>query len=175
MARSLDLLVPSLKRKAENIIEFGKDKDVEILIYCTLRTLEEQAKLFRQGRSTRKIRKKQEELRNLSFDYFANIIEDVGPQYGNKVTNAAPGESWHNYAEAFDGVPMVGGKPIWKMDNGREWKIYVAAIREQGLYWAGDWKGFKEYVHVQRRPYPNPLKVLSPSSILEILKTNGVL
>lgn len=66
---------------------------VSVLLICTYRDNDEQAKLYAQGRTTP----------------------------GRIVTNAKPGKSWHNAvdqtgqpaAEAFDIVPLMHGKPVW--------------------------------------------------------------
>ena len=72
----------------------------------------------------------------------------VGPQSGPHVTNAAPGESLHNYGYAFDGVPMVCGKPEWDAES-ELWQVYGDIAVDCGLIWAGNWKKFKEYPHCQ--------------------------
>ena len=47
MARSLDDLIPIVKEKALKMMELVEPLGFNILIYCTLRTLEEQAVLYR--------------------------------------------------------------------------------------------------------------------------------
>lgn len=70
---------------------------VTVLLICTFRDDEEQAKLYAQGRTAP----------------------------GKVVTNAKPGQSAHNAktpqgepaAEAVDVVPLVHGKPLWSMSD----------------------------------------------------------
>ena len=175
-SRKLTDLTPNVQDKAEKIKMFCNVRGLDILIYCTLRTLEEQAKLYRQSRSFAIIERKIEELNRMGFDFLANILIDVGSQSGPHVTNAGPGESWHNYAMAFDGVPVVGGKALWQYEaNKHLWALYGLAIRESGMFWAGDWENFKEFPHAQARPEPNPLKVYSPVEIKRILTKNNLL
>ena len=47
MSRDLNDLDDLMKEKAEKLMEISKDKGLDILIYCTFRPLEEQAKLYR--------------------------------------------------------------------------------------------------------------------------------
>jgi peptidoglycan L-alanyl-D-glutamate endopeptidase CwlK len=168
MAKDLESLVLSVKNKAIEITNICSDKGVDLLIYCTYRSLREQAMLFRQGRSKVDIDKKIVSLTKLGFKQLAELIDSVGPQNGKKVTNAGPGESWHNYGEAFDAVPCVGGKALW--NDKEKYLIYGNAVKQVGMFWAGDWKTFKEYPHAQLRLQANPLKVLSPDEVSRWIK-----
>lgn len=144
-----------------------------LLIYCTKRTLHEQAILYRQSRTRSAILAKMDDLRSRRFGFLADIIEEVGPRYGRHVTNAAPGESRHNYGQAFDAVPLVGGKPQWNAVEGREyWQAYGEAVRLAGLQWAGDWQRFREYPHAQDSAAGNPLRMHEPETIREYLGLN---
>lgn len=176
-SRKLDDLTGDLKSRAEKIrsacIEAA---GFDLLIYCTLRPLEEQARLYRQSRSRHEIERKINTLRNMGFEVLAEIIEKVGPCYGEHVTNAAPGESWHNYGMAFDAVPLIGGKPSWNYLKAKEyWDAYGEAVRQVDMYWAGDWKRFREYPHAQACEGSNPLRTKSPDEIYDILESNGLL
>lgn len=175
-SRSIDKLSKETAAKARQIETFCAVRGVTLLIYCTLRTLQEQAKLFRQSRTTAQIQEQTDWYLRHGFDYLADILQNVGPQYGPHVTNAAPGESWHNYAMAFDAVPLIGGKAAWSYDDFKElWDIYGEGIRANGMYWAGDWKGFREFPHAQLRPEHNPLKVFTAHEIKTMLLTNNLL
>ena len=68
----------------------------------------------------------------------------TGP--GNKVTNAGPGQSWHQHKVAFDFVPVVAGKAVW--DDAKLWATCGAIARECGLEWGGSWK-FTDKPHCQ--------------------------
>lgn len=165
-SRSVDDLVWEVRKKAEIIQEKCAQNGVDLLIYCTLRPLDEQARLFRQSRSYEEIKDKMKKLANRGFDFIANVIEKVGPCDGPHVTNAAPGESWHNYGEAFDAVPLVGGKAAWSYNEFKNlWEVYGNAVREVEMSWAGDWTSFREFPHCQLRSGGNPLKSLSPDIV----------
>lgn len=119
-SRSLDDLLPVVKRKAEEFRKLCADQGMDILIYCTYRSPEEQNGLYAQGRS----------------------------KPGKVVTNARGGESWHNHRCAFDFVPLVAGKPAWS-DTNLYRKAGVIA-ESVGLEWAGRWTGsLRETAHCQ--------------------------
>jgi len=164
----IDLLIPDMQIKCRKVIELCNSKNLEILVYCTYRSLEEQAIIFRQGRSYAEIKYKMDSLRKSGFGFLSDVIENVGPQSGNKIiTYAGPGESWHNFKEAFDAVPLLGGKALWN-DN-QKYDIYGSCVIKVGLNWGGSWKRFKDRPHAQLRFGKNPLRVYSPVDIEELL------
>jgi len=123
-SRSLDDLTPDVREKAEAFLQACRESDIDIVVTCTLRDMEQQAALYAQGRTAP----------------------------GNRVTNARAGDSAHNYGRAFDVVPLRNGKPVWgtTADMDRALWIQVGKIGEAaGLEWAGRWTGFVEYAHFQ--------------------------
>lgn len=66
---------------------------------------------------------------------------------GKKVTNARPGESWHNHRVAFDFVPIINGKCVW--DNDLLWDRCGKIAEDLRLEWAGRWRSFPEKAHCQ--------------------------
>ena len=94
-------------------------KGVELLIYCTLRSNQEQNELYAHGRTVS----------------------------GTIITNAKAGQSFHNWRVAFDFVPVVNGKAMWN-DNALFIKCGEIA-EGVGLEWAGRWKKFNEMPHCQ--------------------------
>lgn len=162
----IDLLIPEAKVKCLEIEAKCKEKGFDLLIYCTYRSFEEQAKLFRQSRTLHNIVLKSDELRSNGFVFLAETLMGVGGQYGKWVTNSAPGESWHQYKEAFDAVPMVNNITLWDYDeNKKYWDIYIDLITKCGMY-AGAHMKKKDMPHCQLRPLNiNPLDVLSPAQV----------
>lgn len=174
-SKRIEDLSKPMQEKVNAFLKLCKERGLDVLIYCTLRTLEEQAKLYRQGHTSSEVQEKIKKFRDRGFGYLADILEGVGPQpTGPKVTNAACGESWHNYAEAVDGCPMKHGKPVWDTSDPL-WKAYGECVRAAGLSWAGDWVSFKEFPHMQLRSGSNPLKVMNPESIKQILIENKLI
>lgn len=118
-SRSLDDLLPKVKAMAEAFIAACKKVGIDILVTCTYRSPETQAELYAQGRT----------------------------KPGAIVTNARPGESYHNYRLAFDVVPIVSGKCDW---NSKRWPEIGRIGEDCGLEWAGRWSGkLKETAHFQ--------------------------
>ena len=100
---------------------------IDLLVTCTYRSDEEQAKLYAIGRT----------------------------KPGRRVTNAAPGRSMHNFrfngkpaSLAVDVVPLANGKPVWNAAD-VVWKRVGELGEAAGLEWAGRWKRFREYPHFQ--------------------------
>lgn len=95
----------------------------------TLRTFEQQAALFAQGRT----------------------------KPGKRVTNARPGESFHNYGLAVDFCLIVDNKQVsWDMtkdydqDHIADWKEVVRVFKNHCWSWGGDWKVFKDFPHFEK-------------------------
>lgn len=175
-SRSLEDLDSEVKNLAQRVVEICVGAEIDLLIYCTLRPLEDQARLYRQSRSRQTIEKKIDDFHSRGYGFLANILESVGAQNGPHVTNAAPGESFHNYGLAFDAVPLLGGKCCWEYASNRPlWESYGEAVRQCGLEWAGDWTSFREYPHAQLGAGGNPLRMHDPEEIRELLTKNGLL
>ena len=119
-SRSLDDLVPPARERAVLFQTTCALYGMDILIYCTYRSEEEQDDLYAQGRT----------------------------KPGRIVTNARGGESWHNHRCAFDFVPLVAGKPAW--DDANLYRKAGVIAESVGLEWAGRWKGsLRETAHCQ--------------------------
>lgn len=123
-SRRLDDLAPPVRRAALELLEAVRDNGLELLIYCTVRSNEEQAALYAQGRT----------------------------KPGRRVTNAPPGQSMHNpdkngHSWAFDAVPLRAGKPLW--DDDQALALVGKLGQAAGLEWSGAWSVFPEKVHFQ--------------------------
>lgn len=125
-SRSLGDLSPPVRAAADRFIGLCSQSGLDVLIYCTLRSMQEQAALYASGRTV------------------------PGPI----LTNAEPGRSLHNpdrlgQAWAFDAVPMLpDGRAAW----GAVRSIELMGICGEyaGLEWAGRWRGaVRERVHFQ--------------------------
>lgn len=127
-SRDINMLNPAVKQKAQQLISECQKQGVDLLITSTLRDDEAQAVLYAQGRSTP----------------------------GRVVTNAKPGESFHNYGMAFDVVPLVHGKAVW--DDNVLWGKIGGIAEGIGLEWGWRWKSFQEKPHFQ---YTNGLSIKS--------------
>ena len=117
---------PRLQKLIIAFLNECKKHGLEVLIYCTYRSDEEQNAAYALGRTIP----------------------------GKKITNAKGGQSKHNATVngkpaslAFDAVPTLYGKPMWTNDAMID---KMGLIGESvGLEWAGRWVSFKERVHFQ--------------------------
>ena len=119
-SRNINDLLPNVQVRVEKFIELCDEEGIDLLITSTYRDNESQEALYEQGRT----------------------------RPGKIVTNAKPGESWHNYRCAIDIVPLVNGKPNW---DGSDpiWERIGELGEQAGLEWAGRWRTFKELAHFQ--------------------------
>ena len=164
-------LNPDFATALDELVQKCLDRGAKVVPYTGLRTPWEQAKLWRQSRSTAMVKAKIADLRQAGADFLAQILEDVGAQpTGKKVTNAIPGYSWHQWGEAADSYWEVDGKANWsttEIHNGvNGYKVYAEEATAMGMtaggYWSiGDWP----HVH-----YP---KLDSPSDKYSLLEINA--
>ena len=174
-SRELSTLIAPLRDAAIKMQQTAKQNGYILLVYCTFRSFEEQARLYRQSRTITQIQKKGRQLVRAGYPELAAILDAVGPQYGTlrkHVTGAGPGESWHQYRRAFDAVPVVAGKAQWQ-NSSPYWQKYGLSAIMAGLEWAGNWNRFREFPHCQMfAPVSNPLKALSRPEIMMALMYN---
>lgn len=95
----------------------------------TLRTMQEQQALYNQGRTFR----------------------------GPVVTNAKPGQSYHNYGMAVDFALVIDGKTAswdtkadWDSDKKADWMEVVETFKRYGWSWGGDWSTLKDLPHFEK-------------------------
>lgn len=113
-------LLPKVKDLMNKLIVECKKQGIDICITQGVRTIDEQNKLYAQGRTIK----------------------------GMIVTNAKGGESFHNYGVAFDFAILENGKIDWNVRN-KNWQIVGLIGEKLGLCWGGRWKGFVDLPHMQ--------------------------
>ncbi len=154
MSRNIDDLRRSFRPIARELISKTSGRGFAMVPYFTLRTPEQQAKLWRMTRGKTEIGNKVQSLLDDGALYIANVIESVGPQFPTDgvtghVTKAVPGQSWHNWGEGLDCYLKIGGGIEWGEHEGYD--AYGEVAEELGLEWGGNW-GFKDLGHVQVAP-----------------------
>jgi peptidoglycan L-alanyl-D-glutamate endopeptidase CwlK len=122
-SRSLSDLLPPVRARAQAFLDACGKQGIDILITSTYRDLDSQAALYAQGRTAP----------------------------GKRVTNAKPGQSFHNFRVAFDVVPLRAGKPVWGTSgpDADLWERIGKIGESVGLEWAGRWVAFREFAHFQ--------------------------
>jgi peptidoglycan L-alanyl-D-glutamate endopeptidase CwlK len=118
-SRDIKDLHPKVQVLATKFIGLCKAEGIDVIITSTYRDNESQKALYAQGRT----------------------------KPGKKVTNAPAGSSFHNYRLAFDFVPIVNGKAVYK--DLSVFRRCGEIGKSVGLSWAGDWIKFKELAHLQ--------------------------
>ena len=126
-SRKLTDLHPLMQPLVVDFLARVEMEGIDLLVTCTYRSDEEQAKLYAIGRT----------------------------KAGRRVTNAPPGQSMHNFrfngkpaSLAVDVVPLANGKPVWNAAD-PAWQKVGKIGEVAGLEWAGRWKRFREYPHFQ--------------------------
>ena len=113
----LNTLQPTLQAKFYELKKAAWDNlQISIFLASATRTFDQQNQLYQQGRTTR----------------------------GPRVTNAKPGQSWHNFGLAFDIAIWKGETLVWNIPNS-----LGAAGENCGLVWGGRWEGFRDICHFQ--------------------------
>jgi peptidoglycan L-alanyl-D-glutamate endopeptidase CwlK len=134
-SRRIEDLVPEVEERAREHVLRCADAKIELLIYCT----------------PEQIKDKSDQLRGQGFPQLAKVLDEAKGDKGAKVTFAGPGESFHQYAMAYDCVPLVKGKPVWGTGGAGAalWQKVGALGKAAGLEWAGEWTKFREFPHFQ--------------------------
>lgn len=127
------------------ILEKCKKKGVIYVPYFGHRTLEKQAKLWRQSRGSVEIKQTREMLIKNNAPNVANILVQVGAQYGKWATNALPAQSWHNHCLALDCYRLIDNKVSWDI---KDYEILANVTVSQGLESGYFWES-RDAVHIQ--------------------------
>ncbi|MDM5452212.1 peptidoglycan-binding protein [Peribacillus simplex] len=122
---------PIVKASALEMVERAYKEGITVQISAGYRSLEEQANLYGQGR-----------VYSYKGKNYSNLAKPI-------VTNAKPGQSYHNFGLAIDFfiVSDDGKKAIWTVNS--KWKRVAAIGKELGFIWGGDWTSFKDYPHLE--------------------------
>lgn len=112
-------LLPSVQSKADQLLKVMKKLGYDVTIYQGFRSIEEQNKLYAQGRT----------------------------KPGAIVTNAKGGESLHNYGVAADIVFVRNGRPSWAENH--PWATLGKEGEKLGFEWGGRWISFQDRPHFQ--------------------------
>lgn len=152
VSRELNELDPSIEEKVREILQNLRQQGYEMHPFCTKRNVVEQAKLWRQSRTTKEIKLEIRRLKNSGGDFLAQCIEYVGPQHGRWATNAIPGMSWHNWGLAVDCfLADVEGRALWNLDDDytyNGYQAYAEAAVNEGFIAGFFWRN-RDAVHIQ--------------------------
>lgn len=147
--KNLKPLEKEFKEKINILLQKCNSAGYIFVPYSTIRTPIQQAKLWRQSRSTSEIRGTVSMLLEEKANYLAKTLWSVGPQYGRWATNSLPGLSWHQHKEAIDCYLYFNNQAIWD-DNHPGYKYCAEAALDLGLSPGYFWKN-KDAGHIQKR------------------------
>lgn len=127
-----------VKDRAIEIIRRAYDEGIYVQMTSGFRSFEEQAALYGQGRK--------------SYQYKGKEYGRLYDRNGKKlpiVTQAAPGQSIHNYGLAVDYVLVSpdGSRAIWSVN--KQWRRVAQIGKSLGFEWGGDWTSFVDAPHLQ--------------------------
>jgi len=145
----IELLHPKIREEVKNIylneIIPALSGNAICRFAYTLRSMEEQAALYAQGRT--------------------KLFDANGKRLGI-VTKANAGQSIHNYALAFDIVLLVDTngdgtfesaswdtKKDYDKDNNSDWMEIVRIFKSHGYTWGGDFQSIKDAPHFEKSGY----------------------
>lgn len=127
-SRDVADLHPHVRAMAEQLLEQVKAAGIPLTVTFTSRSLERQAALYAQGRAL------------------------PGPI----VTNARPGDSFHNYGLALDVVPTEllalpnwGDTPVHQARTDALWAQVGAIGKDIGFRWGGEFRSFRDRPHLE--------------------------
>lgn len=162
MAGDINLLIPAFRTTVKMLLKNCAAHGVVMRPYFAIRTPQEQAKLWRQSRSIEEITAKIAQLKGAGAPYLADCIGRAGVQHGDKVTNAIPGLSWHQWGEAVDCFWLLDGKAEWsaktKINGVNGYAVYAEEALKLGLTAGGFFKSIKDWPHVQFKSDSDPSK-----------------
>jgi len=160
MPIDLSTLKPEFRSRVRTLLSACGDRGLELRPYAALRSPFVQARLWRQSRTREEILAKIRQLREAGAPFLAHCLGSVGPQYGEHVTNALPGFSWHQWGEALDCFWVVDGTAEWSTsrtaDGLNGYRVYAEEAERLGLTAGGHWTSLKDWPHVQARPDGHP-------------------
>lgn len=153
MARDLALLEADFQEKVRKLLALCEKDGFPMKPFYTLRSVYDQAKLYRQSRTKAEIDAAHSYLMDRGAPFLAGVLLSVGPQNGAWATNALPGFSWHQHGEAVDCYWLVNGNAEWstsKLVNGENgYNVYAKNAQKLGLEPGHFWSS-KDSVHVQK-------------------------
>ena len=149
-------LNPAFKMKVDQILLGMRAKGWDAVIGSGMRTMQQQAALFAQGRET---------LDKVNVLRRQAGLPPISAKENGIVTHARPGTSKHNLTtsllftsrssfEVMNGyaVDIVSRIHGWHPPDKRFWEDLGVLAKKYGCEWGGDWKGEKyDPAHVQMK------------------------
>jgi hypothetical protein len=163
----LNGLAPEFRERVMHLLEVCREQEVLIKPYQGFRSAEQQARLWAQSRSRSEVSSAAARLRGEGAAKLAVMLERATGAAGPRVTNALPGQSWHQFGRALDCYieSPATSRALWRErradgdEFGAAAKLYdrFGRLSESlGLTWGGRW-ALGDYGHVQLDRENSPL------------------
>ena len=166
-SRDIGDLQPDFRKLMSQLLDnCGKRRSVTLKPFFTVRGPLVQARLWCQSRTPDQVRQAVQELNSGGAPWLASLLDPALAQKGRWATDALPGASWHQWAQAADCF-VVGpqGQALWGTPQEPPalrqaalagYKAYAEQARALGLNAGFFWKKAKDAVHVQLARAPCP-------------------
>jgi peptidoglycan LD-endopeptidase CwlK len=149
MSTRLEDLTSATQSAAVRALADLKARAVSVVVTYTLRTKEEQAALYAQGR------KSLAEVNALRATAGLRPIGNAENSYtvtkcnGIRIVSGGTGISQHQLGTALDVVPLGPRGPVWPSASDPRWEQIAQSFKAQGFEWGGDWTSFQDLPHYQ--------------------------
>jgi peptidoglycan LD-endopeptidase CwlK len=149
VSRDINDLRPEVRAAAARAIDELVKRGIPFAVTATLRSAEEQAALYAQGR------RPLEEVNALRSaaglaplparenGYTVTMLD------GRKTALGGTGRSIHQLGGALDVVPTDSGRPVWPPASDPRWAEIAAVFEAEGFEWGGRWTDFPDRPHYQ--------------------------
>lgn len=117
---------PRLAERVRSMAEILAGEHITIRVTQSLRSWSEQQALWLEGRDAK-----------------GRVVDPK-----KVVTDAQPGDSWHQFGLAVDVCPMNDGMPDWNLSH-PVWKRIVEVGESVGLISGSTWRSFPDWPHFQ--------------------------
>ncbi len=128
----LDGMTEEAMGKAVLFVAVAADQGIPVRITMALRSSQVQEALYAQGRRSREVVN--------SLRGHAGMAPLKSWERNRKVTNAAAGQSRHEFGEAFDVVPMRWDQRLTPNWASKHWTKLGEIGEALGLEWGGRWR-----------------------------------
>lgn len=161
-------LIPEFADKVQEVMIKCAEKNIMLCYWEGVRRPETQGRYWSSSRSKQQVVEKIDELKEKGALFLAACIPANNLKQENKITEAIPGCSWHQWGEAVDLVWLVNGKPCWSTEllvnaiNG--YRVYAEVAVSLGLESGFFWE-FQDACHIQFRAASTPLQIYTIQEI----------
>ena len=166
VASEISLLVPDFRKQLLRSLEAAKKINLHIEVHTTVITPQEQAALWKQGRTKTDAELKTLALKNANAHYLAECMRQAVPQETNRITNLLPGHSWSQWGEAASMIWIDGSHKInWTAKvvlGANGYKKFADILKEFFLHSGGEFEDTDDaWRYVQLRPERLPSDVFN--------------